>query len=112
MARRQQDGINEAAADAVRGAVGHMLRVLMENLETKSRTYKNKVCNASPLLQLSCALHIQNINTLRIVPGAAFSWRGDCSDIPEVQARNAHQAVAHSHSCPDGIWDSNTLHAI
>ena len=44
MARRQQDGINEAAADAVRGAVGHMLRVLMENLETKSRTYKNKVC--------------------------------------------------------------------
>jgi len=44
--RRQQEGVNEAAADAVRGAVGHMLRVLMENLETKSRTYKNKVCNA------------------------------------------------------------------
>lgn len=42
--RRQQEGVNEAAADAVRGAVGHMLRVLMENLETKSRTYKNKVC--------------------------------------------------------------------
>ena len=42
-ARRQQEGVNEAAADAVRGAVGHMLRVLMENLETKSRTYKSKV---------------------------------------------------------------------
>ena len=41
-ARRQEEGVNEAAADAVRGAVGHMLRVLMENLETKSRTYKNK----------------------------------------------------------------------
>ena len=47
MARRQQEGVNEAAADAVRGAVGHMLRVLMENLETKSRTYKNKVCTDS-----------------------------------------------------------------
>ena len=46
-ARRQQEGVNEAAADAVRGAVGHMLRVLMENLETKSRTYKSKVCCAA-----------------------------------------------------------------
>ncbi len=77
MARRQQDGINEAAADAVRGAVGHMLRVLMENLETKSRTYKNKVCNASPLPQLSCALCIQDIGALHIVPRSGlFPARG------------------------------------
>lgn len=27
----------------MRGAVGHMLRVLLDNLETKSKTYKNKV---------------------------------------------------------------------
>ena len=59
--RRQQEGVNEAAADAVRGAVGHMLRVLMENLETKSRTYKNKVCNASahcPSYPVHCAYKI------------------------------------------------------
>jgi len=49
--RRQQEGVNEVAADAVRGAVGHMLRVLMENLETKSRTYKNKVCIAHSLMR-------------------------------------------------------------
>ena len=68
MARRQQDGINEAAADAVRGAVGHMLRVLMENLETKSRTYKNKVCNANPLLWLLHVLWIQDVAILNAVP--------------------------------------------
>lgn len=35
---------------AVQGAVGHMLRVLLDNLETKARTYKNKV---SPLVHLA-----------------------------------------------------------
>ena len=35
---------------AVQGAVGHMLRVLLDNLETKARTYKNKV---DPLLHLA-----------------------------------------------------------
>ena len=37
------EGIDEAAAGAVRGAVAHMLRVLLDNLETKARTYKSKV---------------------------------------------------------------------
>lgn len=41
--RRRREGIDEATATAVQGAVGHMLRVLLDNLETKARTYKNKV---------------------------------------------------------------------
>ncbi len=41
--RRRRIGIDEATATAVQGAVGHMLRVLLDNLETKARTYKNKV---------------------------------------------------------------------
>ncbi len=50
-ARRRREGVNEAAADAVRGTVGHMLRVLMDNLETKSRSYKNKVSTVLALLE-------------------------------------------------------------
>ncbi|BDA42170.1 Exocyst complex component EXO70A1 [Coccomyxa sp. Obi] len=44
--RRRREGINEATATAVQGAVGHMLRVLLDNLETKARTYKNKALAA------------------------------------------------------------------
>ena len=57
VARRQQEGVNEAAADAVKGAVGHMLHVLMENLEIKSHTYKNKVCTALTALVESPQCH-------------------------------------------------------
>ena len=103
MARRQQDGINEAAADAVRGAVGHMLRVLMENLETKSRTYKNKVCNASPLPQLSCALRIQDIGACTLCLDQDYFWRGVALGIPEVKAHYADWDATHSHRCPDQI---------
>ncbi|KAK9901547.1 hypothetical protein WJX75_001553 [Coccomyxa subellipsoidea] len=44
--RRLNGGIDEATATAVQGAVGHMLRVLLDNLETKARTYKNKALAA------------------------------------------------------------------
>lgn len=42
--------MDEGVMTAVQGAVGHMLRVLLDNLETKARTYKNKV---DPLLHLA-----------------------------------------------------------
>ena len=41
--RRRAAGMSETTATAVRGSVGHMLRVLLDNLDTKSRTYKSKV---------------------------------------------------------------------
>ena len=52
MERRLNGGIDEATATAVQGAVGHMLRVLLDNLETKARTYKNKVGRRRPFLGL------------------------------------------------------------
>jgi exocyst complex protein 7 len=50
--RRRTEGVDDTTAAAVRGAVGHMLRVLLDNLETKAKAYKNKVgvllcCKAS-----------------------------------------------------------------
>ncbi|EIE20659.1 Exo70 exocyst complex subunit [Coccomyxa subellipsoidea C-169] len=44
--RRRSEGMDEGVMTAVQGAVGHMLRVLLDNLETKARTYKNKALAA------------------------------------------------------------------
>lgn len=57
--RRGAEGIDEATAVAVQGAVGHMLRVLLDNLETKARTYKNKVRPPSPCLSKAIAPGVQ-----------------------------------------------------
>jgi exocyst complex protein 7 len=45
-ARRRRGGMREDTAAAVRGSVAHMLRVLLDNLDTKSHTYKAKALAA------------------------------------------------------------------
>lgn len=88
MERRRNGGIDEATATAVQGAVGHMLRVLLDNLETKARTYKNKVGRRRPSLGLCMGSHVLECflklkaAELRNVLQCTCCWHMPASQVP------------------------------